>query len=50
MLTAATSNSFTISPAAPAQLVITQDTASDTAGHTLSTLTVQVQDTLMATS
>jgi len=43
-LTDAISGSFTISPAAPSQLVITQDTNNATAGHTLSAIQVSVED------
>ncbi len=43
-LTAYTSGSFNISPGAPSQLVITQDTSSQTAGQNLSSLQVSVED------
>src|SRR5205823_7076915 len=42
--TSAATASFTISPASASQLVITQDTSSETAGITLSTILVAVAD------
>jgi len=42
-LTAATSNSFTISPAAASQLVITQQPVSDTAGNTLASIIAKLR-------
>ncbi len=43
-LAPATSNSFNIIPAAPSQLVITQQTSSTTAGQTLNAFKVAVED------
>src|SRR5205823_7371225 len=43
-LDSATSNTFTVTPAAASHLVITQQTSSTTAGQTLTSLQVAVED------
>ena len=44
VLTGATTGSFTINPDAPSQLVITSSPLSTIAGHTLGTISVNVED------